>query len=122
MFTINISKNRDDRCQVISLEGRLSGAAPEQLRETIIKTIQRRNALQLVLDCNRLAYIDSTGLGAILASTSMVLSAGGDLRLAAVTRRIMALMQLVRADKVLSIYPTLDAALASYQVELAGEK
>lgn len=118
MLTINTTATADD-IGVICLEGRLAGQAPEEFKAKVSECLSLTP--QLVVDCSQLNYIDSTGLGSLLASLRMALSVNGDLRLAAVQKRLQAFIELVRADQVFSVYSSCDDALDSYRDPNRGE-
>ncbi len=69
---------------------------------------------KLILDCSRLLYLDSSGLGALLSCLREAVKKGGDLRLAAVTSSVSMVLELTRTDKVFSTFESVSQAVASY--------
>lgn len=69
---------------------------------------------KLVLDCTRLDYIDSAGLGVILSAASKAKQAGAEFRLAHVNTRVAQVLKLTRTDTVLQVTADLAAAAASF--------
>ncbi|MFW5488727.1 MAG: STAS domain-containing protein [Desulfovibrio sp.] len=99
---------------VIKLDGRVvSDNAPD-----VKKRIQDRlteGYLNLVLDMSNVPFIDSSGLGTLVASFRTVGAKGGVLLIAGLIPEVRALFQLTRLDKVFEIYETVDQAVESLQ-------
>ncbi|QJF49906.1 STAS domain-containing protein [Roseobacter ponti] len=64
----------------------------------------------VVLDLSRVEFIDSSGLGAIVAAMKHM-GADRKLALAGLTPKVERVFQLTRMDSVFSVFPTLDGAL-----------
>jgi len=69
---------------------------------------------QVVLDLSQLQFVDSSGLGAILSSFKRLNMLGGSLKLCRLTRPVQSLFELVRMNRVFSIYVTRDAAIDAF--------
>ncbi|WP_300032653.1 STAS domain-containing protein [uncultured Roseobacter sp.] len=65
----------------------------------------------VVLDLSNVEFIDSSGLGAIVAAMKNM-GADRKLALAGLTPTVQRVFQLTRMDSVFSVFPTLDGALA----------
>jgi anti-sigma B factor antagonist len=68
----------------------------------------------MVLDMQRVQFIDSLGLGAILSALRKVAGKGGDLRLSGVTPPVAAVMRLVRMDQIVESFATESEAIDSF--------
>lgn len=64
----------------------------------------------LIIDMTNVPYMDSAGLGLLLNHYVSSEKAGRRLALAGVCPRIMTLFEVSRVDKVLAIFPTVQAA------------
>ena len=58
----------------------------------------------VLLDMSKLAFVDSSGLGALLSCLRAMNTKGGQLRLFAMTRPVQGLFELVRMHRIFSIY------------------
>lgn len=67
----------------------------------------------LVIDMTNVPYMDSAGLGLLLNHYVSSEKAGRRLALAVVSQRIMTLFEVSRVDKILAIFPTVQAAFES---------
>jgi anti-sigma B factor antagonist len=65
----------------------------------------------IVLDLTEVDFVDSSGLGAIVASLKM-LGGKGDLVIAGACDKVMSLFKLTRMDRVFQIFATKDEAVA----------
>lgn len=102
---------------VVRLSGRLAvGAALTTLRDGVESTLMSGTRL-LVLDLSLLDYLDSAGLGAVVACRRLVHAAGGRLAVAAARGKVHDLMTLTRIDQLVEVYDTVDAALAEISPE-----
>lgn len=103
-------KTEEDICVVRVLDRRIDAAVALEFKETM-----RRSAVgsppQIVLDLGHVDFIDSSGLGAIVA-TMKHLAPERTLILAGMTPTVDKVFKLTRMDSVFPIFPTLDAALA----------
>jgi anti-anti-sigma factor len=59
----------------------------------------------VTLDCDRLEYISSAGLGVLLKTQKRLLARGGKLRLAGVNRHILDIFQYSGFDQIFEIEP-----------------
>lgn len=64
-----------------------------------------------VVDFTHITFTDSTGINALLGANRTLRAAGGWLRLSSVPDAPLRAMKIVGVDRVIALYPTLDAAL-----------
>lgn len=69
---------------------------------------------KLILDCGRLEYISSMGLGSLVRVNSRMKKLGGDVKLAAVHGVVAQVMGVVGLNKLFQIYPTVNDAIAAH--------
>ncbi|MDP5217696.1 STAS domain-containing protein [Ruegeria sp. 2205SS24-7] len=67
---------------------------------------------RVILDLSEVEFIDSSGLGAIVASMKQ-LGEGRSLDLAGLTPIVEKVFRLTRMDTIFNLFPTLDAALSA---------
>ena len=99
---------------VVSLVGRLALGRETQAFETLVADLIAKGERKIVLDLTLLEYLDSAGLGVILASASKARQAGGALRLAGVGGRVLQVLKLTRTDAVLSLDADTATAAANF--------
>lgn len=71
---------------------------------------------KVIFDMSRLRFVDSSGLGAMLACLRQLNTVGGDLKLCAMTKPVRALFELVRMHRVFQIFETREDAVRSFRV------
>ncbi len=70
---------------------------------------------QVVFDLSQLAFVDSSGLGALLSCLRHVHAKGGDLKLCRILPPVRALFELVRLHRLFHIFDTPEAAIRAFQ-------
>lgn len=96
---------------VIRPQGRLNMVAAPRLREMVQSMVSEGRSL-VVVDFSQTTFIDSSGLGALIASLKTARTAGGDLRLACVPAPVDTALSLTNLNRVLRPYGTVAEALA----------
>jgi anti-anti-sigma factor len=69
---------------------------------------------KLIVDCTRLSYISSYGLGVLIRLHKKLAAKGGDVKLANVSGAVPRILAMVRLDKIFEMYPTLDDARRAF--------
>lgn len=70
---------------------------------------------KLVLDLERVEFIDSRGCGAIISCLKHVSAAGGDLKLCEVKPGVRTVLELIRLHRICEILETRDQAIYSFE-------
>lgn len=90
---------------VIEPHGRLNMVAAPRLRE-LIAEIVNGGTTRIVVELSSTEFIDSSGLGALIAGLKAARQAGGDLRIAAPTAQVETVLALTNLNRVLTAYPS----------------
>jgi len=67
---------------------------------------------RVILDLSAVDFVDSSGLGSILACLREINRVGGTLVLGGVCKRVRALFELVKMHRLIPLYETIDDAVA----------
>jgi anti-sigma B factor antagonist len=107
--------NREvDGTSVVTLDGRIVlGEESKSLRENLKGLIAEGNK-QIVLNMDNITYIDSTGLGTLVAAQVSAKTHGASLKLCNLGRRFQELLQLTKLLTVFEVCNTEAAAVASF--------
>jgi anti-sigma B factor antagonist len=70
-------------------------------------------ATELIIELNAVTFLDSSGLGVLIAANKRVLASGGSLKIVCDRVMILKVFRITRLVDVFRIYDSLDAALAS---------
>lgn len=100
---------------VLSLKGNLMGEPDTtDVREKVYSLLQDE-VKKVVLDLGKVKWINSSGLGALIAGMTSVKNKGGEMVLANVTDKVESLFMITQLIKVFKTYETVDRALASFK-------
>lgn len=110
------------RVTVICCKGRLvAGSEAEALRAHIAWVLRDRH--NIVLHLGELAFIDSSGLGAMVRTLSSTRQARGDLKLCEIPEHVQKVLELSHLSKLFDAHGSEENAIAAfYRVPLATEK
>ncbi|TME02685.1 MAG: STAS domain-containing protein [Chloroflexi bacterium] len=107
------TRQTDSGVTVLAPNGRLDVAGAPMLKEAIGDAV--KNGLpRLVIDMEGVSFVDSTGLGSVIAALKLVRSSKGDLRLAAPNQQVRVVLELTTLDRVFAYYPTVEDALTDF--------
>jgi anti-sigma B factor antagonist len=102
----------DNEITLISLSGDLDTKSCDYLSSVLVERVEG-GCNKLVLDCHRLDYITSLGLGMLLRVHAKLRKQGGDVALARVHGPVAEVFHVVRLDKLFHLYPTVQEAVES---------
>ncbi len=98
---------------VVAPKGDLDMAAADSVKRTLADLIDGGQA-KLVMDLGAVSYIDSSGLGALVAAMKHARTAAGDVRLCALQEDVRAIFDMTRLSKVMALHGSRQEALASW--------
>jgi anti-sigma B factor antagonist len=98
---------------VFELSGRLDTTSCEYFNSVLESRIQDGNE-KVVIDCDTLEFVSSTGLRMLIRVHSRMKKQGGDVKLARIHGAVAKVMRIVRLDKVLHIHTTVEDAVESF--------
>ena len=100
---------------IVELKGKLTlGAGDVQLRQ-IIRDLLERDEKHIVLNLAGVGYMDSAGVGELVASFTTAGSNGAELKLLKLTAKIRDLLQFTQLISVFESYDNEAEAVASFQ-------
>jgi anti-sigma B factor antagonist len=98
---------------VIDISGQLDAFTTPDVKAELKKLTDARH-YKLVLNLQKVDYVNSTAIGAIVAVTQQVRRRKGDLKLFGMKEDIRKVFDLVGASKILEIFKTEQEALNSF--------
>ena len=90
----------------------LDAKSAKELRQEL-QAATEGNA-EVLLDLSHVEFVDSAGLGAIVATLKNFRSNGSDMKICQIQKSVRTLFELVRMHKLVDIFNTRDEALQSY--------
>lgn len=108
--TFAVRQYRRDTAEVLVVSGELDFVTAPLLREEIAGRLDG-SPVTLVLDLSAVSFLASTGLSLLLEAQEMAKPAG-TVRIVATQRAVLRPIEATALDQVLSLFPTVDDALA----------
>jgi anti-anti-sigma factor len=113
----NVTNREVDGVSVVTLYGRIvfgegSNVAREKVKSLIDE--ERSKLSWIFLDMKNIDYIDSSGLGALVAAHLSANTKGAAMRLCNLGRKFSKVLQLTKLTNVFQVYSTEAAAVASF--------
>jgi anti-sigma B factor antagonist len=98
---------------VVAPTGRLDVAGAPALKD-VMNGLAQNGPPKVVIDMEGVSFVDSTGLGSVIAALKQVRNGQGELRLAAPNQQVRVVLELTTLDRVFTYYATLEEALAGF--------
>ena len=96
---------------VLAVSGEVDVYTAPALRDRIADLLDSGQH-QLVIDLGGVEFLDSTGLGVLVAGLNRAREVGGSLALVCPQERVLKLFRITGLDEVFTVYSTVDEALA----------
>lgn len=97
---------------VLRPASRLDLRSAPQLRAAVTDAVESGSTL-VVVDLSGVDFMDSSGLGALIAGLKTARQASGDLRICGPTEQVTMVLELTQMDRVLRAHPSVEAALGA---------
>jgi anti-sigma B factor antagonist len=111
---LKISTRIVDAVMIVDCAGRLVfGEESAYLRDTVKKLIVEKK--RLVLNLSGVTFVDSGGLGTLVALYTTAQNSGGRIKLANLTQRVGDLLHLTKLVTIFEIYDSEQLAVDSYK-------
>ena len=98
--------------EVVDVEGEIDIYSAPRLRELLIDLVNT-NHYQLVVNLDKVGFLDSTGLGVLAGGLKRVRAHDGSLDLVCTRERILNIFRITGLTQVFGIYQTVDQAIAA---------
>jgi anti-sigma B factor antagonist len=111
---LKLATRTKDGILIVDCVGRIVfGEESSLLRETVKKTVMENN--RIVLNLGEVSYIDSGGLGTLVALHTTAHNAGGAIKLASLTKRVGDVLQVTKLLTVFDVYNSEAEAVESFR-------
>jgi anti-sigma B factor antagonist len=113
-MTLKLTSHDVDRVSVVALDGRIVlGEESTALREKLKGLIAAGNQ-KIVLNMDNVTYIDSAGLGTLIAAHVSAKNHGASVRLCHLGKKFHEVLQITKLLTVFDVYDTQAAAISSF--------
>ena len=114
-MALNVIEKEVNGVTVLELNGRITlGEESGQLR-TKLKDLLSQGKTRLVLDLSEVSYIDSAGLGTLVAGFTSAQNQGANLKLASLTKRFNEQLNITKLVTVFDVFDNVQDAVKSFQ-------
>jgi len=107
------SRQTDSGVTVLAPTGRLDVAGAPALKDAVSEAMKNGKP-RLVIDMEGVSFVDSSGLGSVVAALRQVRTSQGDLRLAAPNQQVRVVLELTTLDRVFPYFATVEEALTDF--------
>jgi anti-sigma B factor antagonist len=119
-MSLKITSSEVDGVSLVALNGRIVlGEESNALREKL-KSLIAGGKQKIVLNMAEVDYIDSSGLGALVAAHLSAQNSGASVRLCNLGQKFHEVLQLTKLLTVFDVYDTEAAAVSSFPTSLAA--
>ena len=107
------TRQAENGVTVVAPTGRLDVAGAPALKDAIGEALKNGQP-RVVIDMEGVSFVDSTGLGSVIAALKQIRSSQGDLRLAAPNQQVRVVLELTTLDRVFPYFSTVEEALTGF--------
>lgn len=100
---------------VLAISGKVMGGPEVDEFKAAIKDLVDAGCRNFILDFAEVPWINSTGLGILIAAHHTVRAAEGQLRICSVTDRVLSIFHVSQLERVFEVHADRDKALASFR-------
>ena len=109
---LKLGRYSKDGIEVVNVEGEIDIYTAPRLRE-LLTDLAGKNNYQLIVNLEKVGFLDSTGLGVLAGGLKRVRAHDGSLDLVCTQERILKIFRITGLTKVFGIYQTVDQAIAA---------
>ena len=106
-FGIDVAERNG--CTVVAVKGEVDLATAPTLKNRLLDLVAD-GVTEIVVDLSNTEFLDSTGLGAVVAAYKRVRAHEGHLRLVATSARVKRVFEITNLDRVVPIYGSIEEA------------
>lgn len=111
---MRLSTDEKYNAAVVTLKGDVMGGPDGAKLHDALRELKDAGKKNVVVDLGGVRFMNSSGLGMLIAGMTTMRNAGGDLRLANATDRIRSLLVIAKLLSVFKNYESVDEAVQSY--------
>ena len=110
---MEIAVRREPRLVIVDMVGEIDVNAVARIRDTL-GDLTKTASPQILINLARATYIDSSGLGVLMAARREALKGGGRLAICGMTKDVRMVFELTRLNKFFEIYDDEPAARSRF--------
>jgi anti-sigma B factor antagonist len=116
-MSLIITRRNAGEISVLDLRGRITfGDECNQLRDEVKQVLASKPA-GVVLNLSQVVYMDSGGIGTMVALYTSAHAAGSEMRIASPTERVKYVLDITKLTPILGVYPSEERAFESLHLK-----
>lgn len=112
---MKIKEKFEEDVAVLQISGKLMGGPETQELHDHIKGLVADNIKKVIIDLSKVKWMNSSGLGVLMASYTTLKNKGGELKLANVTEKVNNLLMITQLMTIFKTFETTERAVASFK-------
>jgi anti-sigma B factor antagonist len=109
---LTLSTHEADGTTVVAVGGEIDVYTAPRLRDKFTELVAA-GSYDIIVDMQNVEFLDSTGLGVLVAGLNRAREVGGSLSLVCPQERVLKLFRITGLDEVFTVHSTVDEALGS---------
>ena len=109
---LKLGHHAKDGIEVIDVQGEIDMYSAPRLRELFVDLVSK-GSYQLVVNLDKVGFLDSTGLGVLVGGLRRVRAHDGSMDLVCAQQPILKILKITGLTEVFGIYQTVDQAIAA---------
>ena len=110
---LSVSTREEGQFTVVEVGGEVDVYTAPRLREAVVSAIDAGN-VKLVIDVDRVDFLDSTGVGVLVGALKKVRGEGGTLDIVCTQPRLLKIFDITGLDKVFGLHASVPEAIGSH--------
>ena len=112
---MKIKEKIENHVAVLTLSGKMMGGPETTALHDHIRGLINDNIVKVVIDLGDVRWMNSSGMGVLMACMTTLKNNNGQLVLARVSEKVNSLLMITQLIKVFETYETVDRAVAALQ-------
>ena len=112
-MSLHIKTRQSGDVTIVDAAGRIQLGESNSLRD-ILRDLVAKNQTKILLNLGEVSYIDSSGIGELVAGFTTVTGRGGQLKLLNLTKRVTDLLQITKLYTVFDVHDDEAKAVRSF--------
>jgi len=110
---MKIKEKIENHVAVLSLSGKMMGGPETTALHDHIRGLMNDGIKNVVIDLHGVKWINSSGLGVLMAAMTTLKNADGQMKLANVTEKVESLLMITQLMRIFKTYDSIDRAISA---------
>lgn len=111
---MKIKEHINNHVAILNVSGNMMGGPETTALHEYVKGLVKDGINKVVVNLNGVKWMNSSGLGVLMACHSSLQAAGGDLRLSNVTEKVQSLFIITKLIRIFKTFETEERAVSSF--------